>query len=376
MSEQGIFDILFQSFQENTIFWILLYIGLGAVLSESIKFIFENTIPERKRRKATIKAIKKYSIPLVDSASVLSTSLSYLINRIQFSKLETNFTEFNEKSKIDARDDYFCLNILYGFGCFLAWSRIYSKESFSEYRSLYEQKGDITAFIKQPSVGPAKGFRRFNLFYSVLNPNINKNLLFQIYFGDIFASILPTRTDLLDKYERRQTTYGDENKYPIFILEPTVPLDVIQSIADDMVISKKNGEGLISYYQFARKYNDDGYFRTSLSYLSHLLSETEPSTKSVKWNKLLFLYISLRFFEYFVVLTQRGTYKMKTPEKFFKFEDYPPIDEYTLSQLKEKYEWLTRYGRVSRLDLLRVNIYYLREYIKHKRPFKRDKYQC
>ena len=67
---------------------------------------------------------------------------------------------------------------------------------------------------------------------------------------------------------------------------------------------------------------------------------------------------------------------LKTPEKFFKFEDYPPIDEYTLSQLKEKYEWLTRYGRVSRLDLLRVNIYYLREYIKHKRPFKRDKYQC
>jgi hypothetical protein len=63
-STGGIWDSLNYQFHEPTIIWILISLGLGGLLTEVIKFVFEQTIPEWQRKKATRSAIQKYSYPL------------------------------------------------------------------------------------------------------------------------------------------------------------------------------------------------------------------------------------------------------------------------------------------------------------------------
>ena len=124
---------------QNTTLWIILAGVIGGIITQVLKFVFENTLPEWQRRKATKIAIQKYSQPVTQSTSTLFLTINNIL------KDPSSVTNSNEK-----------LAVLYSFGSLLGWIQILLNESFFEgietpgrknYKGMLKYQYDLAQFF-------------------------------------------------------------------------------------------------------------------------------------------------------------------------------------------------------------------------------------
>jgi len=145
---QGPIGFFTQPFEEYTILWIIISLGLGGLLTEAGKFFFEKALPSLQQKKTARSAFRKYSYPLLASASLLSLDLRDFLNYLEkdqnwFGKGKDNDTDPHVKHKR--------LSILYHFGKFYSWCRIFKKEAFIEHSATIEKrKSKYFPSIKEP----------------------------------------------------------------------------------------------------------------------------------------------------------------------------------------------------------------------------------
>jgi hypothetical protein len=138
----NIIEILFSSFQEFSIIWIIISGLAGAFITAFAKFLFEHTIPQWQLKRATRTAIQKYSFPLMRSLSQLEITLNEILVDPKLIKLYVS-------------NDYFHFRILYFFGVLMGWCRILSRESLLD----YTEKTEITK---------SKNSKEFTMHYSII----------------------------------------------------------------------------------------------------------------------------------------------------------------------------------------------------------------
>jgi hypothetical protein len=353
MSE-GILNMLSQSFEQNTIAWILISIGLGALLTESIKFIFENNLPEWKKRKATKIAIQKYSYPLLLTSYCLSLTLSEFLTNIKvYNKAIPDFTGFDKKSCVDPKDDYLCLNTLYEFGCFVGWSRMLEKEAFIELSLLYEQKGEVDfkaevswSDYQEVKVNPVGRKTTWYMvyIYGIINPSSIKDIYFQEMYEKVFNSI---STDTWISASQSDKTI--------------IPNTVLDSMGDSMMTYDKERKNLINFFEFVKKYNDDIYFRKCFSYIVNTFSEIQPSPNNSRWHMLVMFYTNLHFFHLFLKRAPLPRRRVRPFEGAEIVEEIyiPFVDKNDIEYYRRHENLIFRTGR---LDILRgfMEMYSLR----------------
>src|SRR5437899_263725 len=95
------------SWGPTTVGWIVISGIIAGVVTQILKFVFEQTIPQWQRKKATRIAIQKYNNPISQSAYNLITTIKDI--------LEDPDVVNNQNRR---------LSILFDFGCFFGWIQI------------------------------------------------------------------------------------------------------------------------------------------------------------------------------------------------------------------------------------------------------------
>jgi tetratricopeptide (TPR) repeat protein len=251
------------SFQEHTILWIIISGIIGGIITEVLKFVFENTIPERQRRKATRIAIQKYEQPIYQSAF----DLSYTIDTIS-----RNPSVLNDG---DQR-----LDILYIFGCFFGWTQIFLNESFSE-GIVIPQK------LRSYRIRMAK---------------------YQYHLSELFNGI-------------SYYSFFDRNSLPEVVRNIAIPRDALNAIGELMIDqSDKTNDALnaigelmkdqsdktndeykkvINIIDFVNEYQESNDFKRWFIYFENFLKkDTYKSKSSAQWNMLALINIHIILFCY------------------------------------------------------------------------------
>jgi hypothetical protein len=149
----GIWDIFFSPLPETSKIWILIFVGLGALIGECVKFIFSQILPEWRRKKTTRNAIQKYSYPPQQTAYRLIFLMMKHILTVTLKKQESDIDEGHR------------LFLLYNLGCFFGWCRALDNESYLEtsigIRAQFTdpQVDQMASFFKKEM--EEKGFRLF-----------------------------------------------------------------------------------------------------------------------------------------------------------------------------------------------------------------------
>ena len=111
-------DWLQQSFQENSVVWLLISSVVGGIVGASMKFVFDVVLPQQLQQKRDAINIKrKYSTPILLSASELRGRLDNMIRYIKAV----------EKENWLKPDGYYFISTLYSVGKFFGWLQILRK---------------------------------------------------------------------------------------------------------------------------------------------------------------------------------------------------------------------------------------------------------
>lgn len=236
-------DFLLQSFEENTILWILLSAGLGGVIGSTIKFIFDHIwAPKLKQSRDAKNAIRLYTLPLL--------RIGYSLDR----RIENLITFVDKQWFDDKNDDYYRLSTLYLLGSYFGLCKIIENKAFIEFEKSHKKTEE------------------FNIsFY-----NVFKGITSYYYFKDIKESeITSTHT-------------------------ATVPRFALTAIGELMIEqteeNNKNIPNIISFVKFSKQYKTSSDFKKWFVYLENLLSKLQKSQNNAKWNRLIVFAINLRAF--------------------------------------------------------------------------------
>jgi hypothetical protein len=284
-------DTISQSFQQNSILWILISVGLGAILTAVVKHVFEHSLPEWQQKRAKRIALQKYSFPLTQAAYILCLAIERAIDDIKAGKLH-EFSKFEQKSDINPKDDYYCLSILYPFSCFIGWYRILENEAFLEFSKLYE----VESNVKRPELSyesyesqqlyPKTGGTTSVLISALLNRNVLINIQLERFCQDIFNDFVGYR--LFGRYE-----------------SPKIPRFALNAIGDLMIKNSEESKKVLGFIEFIKTYNNDRDFRKCLTYIVDIFVEMEKSSSS-SFDMMLSFYLRIRQFLYFKMITTYG----------------------------------------------------------------------
>jgi hypothetical protein len=267
-------DLLFQSFQQYSIVWILISAGIGGFIGALAKFLFEQVLGTRYASSVASKAaLRKYTYPILQAADSLD-------RRIQ------NLEQFiDSKWFDDPSDNYYRLSTLYQFGCYFAWCKILEDEAFIEYET-----SDRKA--KEFSIQFYRVFKGITSFY---------------YFEDIRDELSPSIAD---------------------VTPPRLALTAIGELmraegAKESKDAKDPKDGLpkvLRFVDFVRKYEESAEFRKWFSYLEKLLSNLTKSQTDGRYNRLIVFAINLRVFVSFLDPRKRQT----APRKIYSLSELHP----------------------------------------------------
>lgn len=246
-----VIDLFFSSFQQYSLIWIIISGFIGALISSSIKFIFENIIPEWKIKKASRIAVQKYFFPLWRSGYFLKSA-------IEDQLLGQTYYEW----KNDVKYDYHQLRLLYFFGSFFGWSKVLDDES-------------VLDFIEQ-------------------NPKINSGYLkkFAIYYNSLLGSI--SHKKYFNEIDNNLSTEIELSRIPALAL----------SCIGELMIKKTKSVGIysdiISFLEFSQQYKENAEFKKWFSYLENLFIDLQKEQNNLKWNRLIIFYTHLCIFNDFM----------------------------------------------------------------------------
>jgi hypothetical protein len=275
-----IWETFSQSFQENSINWLVISTVLVGILTAVIKFLSEQYIPQQRIKKARKIAIQKYSYPLFNSAFSLARQINDLILG-------------NEGKLVDPNDDLYRLKVLYYFGCFLGWCRILDREAFTEYS---EQKETLVN----------KKIQRFYAHYGLTL----KGLISNSYFAESIN--FKGGLENLDMYKKGDymSDYNDDRNVGKLINKETAYVEplAITAIGDLMIkkVSEKKEDklpDLISLVEFAHDYENSTDFKRWFRYLEKMMEGLTDSPTDAKRNRLLIFLCYLTIFEQFIAVS-------------------------------------------------------------------------
>ena len=121
-------DALFRSFEENSIIWILISLGVGGVIGATIKLLFEQVFgPRVEGRRAARQALRAYSFPFLRAADALDAGLANLIR-------------FADSGWFD-EDEHYRISTLYLLASYFGWCKILEDAAFLEFQDLSDLSG-------------------------------------------------------------------------------------------------------------------------------------------------------------------------------------------------------------------------------------------
>jgi hypothetical protein len=128
-------DWLQQSFQENTILWLLISSIVGGIIGASLRFLFDFLLPQQVLQRREIVTIKrKYTTPLLLAAIELRGRLDNMIEHIQAIEREQWLAH-------NSLTGYYFLSTLYVVGRFFAWLQILRRTvAFLDFTSVRETR--------------------------------------------------------------------------------------------------------------------------------------------------------------------------------------------------------------------------------------------
>jgi hypothetical protein len=107
-----------QSFQENTIVWLLISSVLGGIIGASVHFLFDFLLPQQaQQRREVISVKRKYATPVLLAAAELRGRLGNMIRFIERVQREQWLNP-------DAPSGYYYASTLYVVGKFFGWLQI------------------------------------------------------------------------------------------------------------------------------------------------------------------------------------------------------------------------------------------------------------
>ena len=246
-------NALLQSFEENSIIWILLSAGLGGISGALIDFLFKQVLtPQLQQRRRASQALRQYCNPLLGAADKLDRRLENLIN-------------FVDKEWFDnPEDDYYRVSTLYLVGCYFGWCKILEDEAFLEYEV------------------SNKRARLFNIeFYSV----------FKAMTGFHYFKEVPT---------------GELTP----VEAATIPRLVLTAIGELMIeATPENGDALrvMTFTKFVRQLEESPEFQKWFAYVDRLLSHLKYDRRDARWNRIVVFASMLRGFIVFLDPEHRMT---------------------------------------------------------------------
>lgn len=268
---------LLQSFESQSIIWILISVGVGGLLAKCSEFLFVHIAgPRYKRKKEARALLKKYSCPILKAADSLDRRVQGMIDYI-------DKNEFN-----DPEDDYYRLSTLYVFGRYFGWCHILESQTFLEFElSDIEEKRFNKCFYRV--------FKGINSFY---------------YFDDLVEDEMSS------------------------IKAATVPHFAHTAIGE-LMIEKSDGYAeptVIEFTKFTQKYENSPDFKKWFSYLETMLAGVKKSEENAHWNRLIVFAINLRLFISYLDPKNRLT----APRKIHYLEHlHPKIRERIYRELEE-----------------------------------------
>lgn len=244
-------DWLLRSFQENSILWIFISVGVGGIIGASIKFFFDQVLAHRLRQRREISRIViQYSNPILRAAN----SLERRIN-VHILNIEQEGVDFDN-------NDYCRLSFLYLFSSFLGWSYILERE---------------VQFLEFETSGKSRQFQ--SRFYMVFKAFSSFD-----YFQDIAADVRTLESS-------------------------TIPRLVLTAIGELMIKNQDShqtsSKEVIEFTTFTRLYEECRQFRRWLKYLEDFISGLKPSATCLRWDRLILIAASLQMLISF--LDPKGT---------------------------------------------------------------------
>jgi hypothetical protein len=273
-------NILLQSFQENSVLWIIISAGVGGLIGALIKFIFEQILATRYQYEFNAKKVlRKYKDPILRSADSLDRRLE-------------NFIRYVDKGWYDdPGDEYYRLSTLYLFGCYFGWCKILENESFIEFET------------------SNKRAQRFSILYNT----VYKGLTGFHYFRHI------------DKI-----TSDDIEKASIQRL--------IITAVGELMIKKADGENghahtVLDFIEFANCLAVSPDFKKWFGYVDRFFKDMSRSKNSARWNRLLIFATNLRVF-----VSSLDTKNRQTSPRSIEYtkQMHPTIEQYLLKDLNKQ----------------------------------------
>lgn len=244
-------EVLFQSFEEHSLIWILVSAGVGGLIGALVKFLFEQVLSVRYQHEFDAQAaLNTYKYPLLRTADALDRRLQ-------------NYIQFVEKRWYDdPKDNYYRISTLYLLGAYFGWCKILEDESFIEYETSNARA------------------RKFNIMFNT----VYKGLTGFQYFDKI-------------------------DGLPISEIEvASVPRLAITAISELMIKKPSDKEGkptVLGLVEFANCFDTSPDFPKWFSYFDRLLCDIHPEHKSAKWNRVLVFATNVRAFVSFLDSSKR-----------------------------------------------------------------------
>ena len=269
---------LLQSFEENSIIWIIVSAGIGGLVGALIKFLFEKVISTNYQYKFdTRSALKKYKYPILRSADSLD-------HRLQ------NYIQFIEKKWYDnKKEDYYRASTLYLIGSYFGWCKILEDEAFIEFETSHSRA------------------RKFNTMFNT----VYKGLTGFQYFSKV-------------------------DDLPMSEVEAaSIPRLTITAISELMV--KKSDEKekgskprVLEFIEFANCLDKSPDFAKWFGDFDKLLRGVHPGL-TAKWNRILVFATNVRAFVAFLDPSKR----MTTPRAIYYLKQmHPQVREYVKKELE------------------------------------------
>ena len=236
---------IIRSFDEHSILWVLISTGIGTVIGALSKLLFDELLSTRLKAARTAKAaIRKYSLPLLESAYNLDRRIS-------------NLTRFIDKKWFeDVSDDYYRLSTLYLFGCYFGWCKILENDGVFGLDTSERRTKD------------------FNHFYH----RVFKGMTGFIYF------------------EGQAISEAD-------IEGATVPRLALTAIGELMIREgdkEAKKPAVLGFVDFTNRYSTSDEFQKWFGYLDRLLRGVTRERQDLKWNRILVFGSNLRVFVSFL----------------------------------------------------------------------------
>jgi hypothetical protein len=220
---------LSRSFEEHTVAWVVISSLVGGVIGGAVKFTFEDVL-------RPVLGWRR------DAKQVVRRYATPLVRSAEALERRINILVRNHEREWFVKDEYFRLSTLYAFGEHLGWIRIVERRF---------------GFL------PFESSRRGAVFNRRLN-GIFRGLTSHAYFRT-------ADTDAVDA--------------------STVPRLMLTAIGE--VMTTEDGERVIEFNDFARRYSKDAQFRRWFGDLVGFLEKARP-LDPLRWDRLLLTAANLR----------------------------------------------------------------------------------